>query len=80
MPHTEKFPEFVEKISDLFDETPASALAPETRFKELSDWSSIVALSLIAVVADEYGVVLDGKTILASATLGELLEQIISRV
>ena len=52
--------EFIENFADQFDETDASVLTPETVFHELEDYSSLVALSIIAMIDEEYGVTLKG--------------------
>ena len=46
--------EFVEKFAEQFDDTPAEQFAPDTKFHELDEWSSIIALSIIAMVDEEY--------------------------
>ena len=54
---------FIENFADQFDETDASALTPKTVFHELEDYSSLVALSIIAMIDEEYGVTLKGSDI-----------------
>ena len=42
-----KIEEFVEKFANEFDETPVESFKAETVFKELDEWGSLVALSII---------------------------------
>ena len=44
--------EFVSNFAAQFDETEESVFTPETRFREIEEWSSLVALSVIAMVGD----------------------------
>ena len=38
---------FIELFANLFDETDINVFTPQTRFKELEEWSSLIALSVI---------------------------------
>ena len=42
--------EFIENFAEQFDDTDASEIKADTVFKELDEWSSLVALSVIAMV------------------------------
>ena len=46
--------DFINKFSEQFDDTEISVFKPDTHFKELEDWSSLVALSVIAMIDEEY--------------------------
>ena len=45
--------DFIQHFADQFDDTDFSVFTPETRFKELDEWSSLIALSVIAM-ADKF--------------------------
>jgi len=64
--------EFVGKFAEQFDETDASEIKADTEFKKLVDWSSMVALSIIAMVDDEYSVAIKGDDIRKSTTIEDL--------
>lgn len=66
--------DFIEKFAEQFDETDASAFTPETEFRELDEWSSLIALSVIAMVDEEYDVVLKGDDMRAANTIDELYQ------
>lgn len=63
---------FVEDFASLLRKTPRETLSAETRFKELPEWNSLLALSLIALVEDEYDVLLKSTDVRDAETLGEL--------
>jgi len=71
--------EFIENFAEQFDDTKASDLKPETVFKELDEWSSLIALSVIAMVDEEYEVELKGDDIRNSNTIQDLFEIVKSK-
>ena len=68
--------EFVENFADQFDDTDASEIKAETVFKELDEWSSLVALSVIAMVDEEFDVTIKGDDIRNSITVEDLFNVI----
>ncbi len=66
--------EFVAHFAEQFEDTEASVFTPETKFRELEEWSSLIGLSVIAMVDEEYDVTLKGNDIKAANTVGELFE------
>lgn len=71
--------EFIENFADQFDETDASEFTAETEFKQLDEWSSLTALSIIAMVDDEYDVTLKGEDIRTSNTIEDLFKLVESK-
>ena len=71
--------DFIENFADQFDETDASEFTPETEFKQLDEWSSLTALSIIAMVDDEYDVTLKGEDIRTSNTIEDLFKLVESK-
>ena len=68
--------EFVEKIAEQFDETDASEFEAKTEFKKLIDWNSMTALSIIAMIDNEYGVTIKGDDIRKSETIEDLFNTV----
>lgn len=68
--------EFIENFASQFDDTDASEFKSETVFKELDEWSSLIALSVIAMVDEEYEVTLKGDDIRNSTTIEDLFNVI----
>ena len=71
--------EFIENFAEQFDETDASEFKAETVFKELDEWSSLIALSIIAMVDEEYDVTLKGNDIKEAKTIEDLYNTIKKR-
>ncbi len=68
--------EFIANFADQFDETDASVFTPETKFRELEEWSSLIALSVIAMVDEEYDVTLKGDDMRAAVTIEDLFNAV----
>ena len=66
--------EFVVHFAEQFEDTDKSVFAPETKFRELEEWSSLMGLSIIAMVSEEYDVALKGADMKAANTIAELFE------
>lgn len=64
--------EFIENFADQFDDTDASEFTPETVFHELDEYSSLIALSIIAMVDEEYDVTLKGDDMRSAVTIQDL--------
>ena len=69
-----KLNEFVAHFAEQFEDTDASVFTSETKFRELEEWSSILALNIIAMVDEEYDVVLKGNEMKVANTISELFE------
>ena len=63
---------FIENFASQFEETEASVFQADTKFKELEEWTSLLALSIIAMVDDEYEVAIKGDDIRNSTTIEDL--------
>lgn len=64
--------EFIEHFAEQFDETDASEFTPTTVFHELDEYSSLIALSIIAMVDEEYDVTLKGDDMKSAVTIEDL--------
>ena len=71
--------EFIQNFADQFDETDLSVFTAETEFKQLDEWSSLMALSIIAMVDEEYDVQVKGEYIRNAQTIGDLFEIVKSK-
>jgi acyl carrier protein len=67
---------FISSFEELFDQLEDGPITAETEFKELDDWDSLMALSLIAMVDELYGLKLNGDDIRQSNTIAELFSLI----
>ena len=66
--------EFIENFAAQFEETDSNEITAITIFKDLDEWSSLTALSVIAMADEEYEVVLTGDDIRNSTTVNDLFE------
>lgn len=64
--------EFIENFKELFEYEDVSNINGETFFKELEEWNSLSSLSLIAMVDEEYDVMLKGDDIRNADTIEDL--------
>ena len=71
--------EFIENFAEQFEDTDASEIKAETVFKELDEWSSLIALSVIAMVDEEYDVAIKGDDSRNSNTVEDLFNVVKSR-
>ncbi|GHV78811.1 acyl carrier protein [Spirochaetia bacterium] len=71
---------FIEKISDLFENADKSVLEAKTRFRDLDEWGSLIALSVMAMVDEEYNVKLKGDDMRNSQTIQDLFDIVKSRI
>lgn len=71
---------FIENFAAQFDETDASVFTAETKFRDLDEWSSLIGLSLIAMVDEEYDVTLKGDDIKSAVTVEDLFNTVKSKM
>ncbi len=71
--------QFIENFTELFDETESDTINATTHFKELDEWSSLVALSVIAMIDEEYDVEFRGDDIRNSTTVEDLYDIVLTR-
>ena len=64
--------DFIENFASQFEETDASTIKAETEFRALEEWSSLTALSVIAMVNEEYDVQLKGDDMRSAKTIEDL--------
>ena len=64
------------QFAEQFEETEPSMFAPETKYHELEEWSSLIGLSVIAMVDEEYDVTIKGDEIRSSETVEDLFNAI----
>lgn len=70
---------FIEDFANLFDETDSAEFTGETVFRALEEWSSLIALSIIAMVDEEYDVRIKGDDIRNAFTIEDLYNLVVSR-
>lgn len=71
--------DFIKNFAEQFDETDAFEIQSDTCFQELEEWSSLVAMSVIAFVKTQYNKTVTGKEIHSCDTVEELYSLIASK-
>ena len=68
--------DFIANFANQFDDTDASEITAATEFKNLDEWSSLIALSVIAMVDEEYDITIKGDDIRNSNTVEDLFNAV----
>lgn len=68
--------DFLRLFAEQFDDTPQETFTMDLRFKDLDEWSSLAALSIISMVDEEYDKQISGADLRSVNTVGELFELI----
>lgn len=68
---------FVNDFSSEFIETPKTIFNGETNYKELPEWDSVLALSIISMIDDNYNKRISGAELRACNTIADLYNVII---
>ncbi len=63
---------FLEVVKLIFEATPAENINFETFFKNLQEWDSLIALSLIVTIEDNFSILITPSIIENSKTIEEL--------
>lgn len=72
--------EFIEHFAEQFDETNIDIFTAETEFRTLDEWSSLIALSIMAMIDEEYDIQLKADEMRKANTIHELFNIVSSRV
>jgi acyl carrier protein len=72
--------DFIANFADLFERTDKLAFTAQTQFRDLEEWSSLIGLSVMAMIDEEYDIKLKGYDIMNSHTIKELYDIVKSRI
>ena len=75
-----KLDEFIEKIADELEDTDPTKINKLTDFKQLGEWDSLTALGVIAMIDEEFEVIITGTDIISSTTIEDLFNLVCGRV
>lgn len=70
---------FVALFAEQFDDTPVDAFSAATDYKSLDEWGSLVALSVISMVDEEFEKRITGADIKKCTTIEELYNLVLSK-
>ena len=71
--------EFIENLKEVLDDEELTGINGDTVFKDLDTWSSLSALSLIAMVDENYDVAITGSDIRKAVTIADLFALVQSK-
>ena len=71
--------DFIENFKDQFEDELTCELTGETKFRDVDGWSSIVALSVMSMIDDEYDVQLNATEMRQATTIQELFDVVTSK-
>lgn len=67
---------FVSLFAEQFDDTDSAEITASTAYKDLDEWSSLIAFSIIAMVKVEFGKTVTGAEIRHCETVEDLFNTI----
>ena len=68
--------EFVQNFAEQFDDTDVAVFTPELAFRELEEWSSFLALAIMAMIKSEYDVAISADEMRNANTIQELFDTV----
>lgn len=71
--------DFVAKFAELFEDIDTSNFCGSTNFRDNDEWSSLIGLSVIAMVDEEYDVTLKGDDVKNAKTIEDLFNVVKSK-
>lgn len=74
-----KIEEFIDNFAGEFDETPAEAFTASREFKNLEEWNSLTALSIISMIDDQYNKTITGADLRACKTIEDLFNLVAAK-
>lgn len=75
-----KLEEFIENVADQFENTDRSIFTADTNLWELEEFTSLIALSIISMIDEEYDVAIKGSDVKGIKTIGELFDVVKSKM
>ena len=72
--------EFVELFAEQFDFTDPSEISAKTAYHDLDEWSSLISLSIIAMVDEEFDIALKGDDVKNAITVEDLYNTVINKI
>lgn len=73
------FNDFLVNFANQFKDTDASEIQADTEYQELEEWSSLTALSLMALAKTKYGKTISGRDVRRCKTVEELYNLIATK-
>lgn len=71
---------FIEKFVLAFEMTEISEINADTKFKEIEEWDSLTALSVIGIIKNEFNVTISGTELKQLTTVNDLFNLVLARI
>jgi acyl carrier protein len=71
---------FIKNLADQFDEVDLTKINTKTKFRDIEGYSSLIALSIIAMVDEEYNVRVRGDDMRNAETVEDLFNMVRDRI
>ena len=72
--------EFLKNFANQWDETEAEAFTPECEFHELEEWSSLVGLAILNMIAKKYDVKISPVELRTAVTIEDVYKLVQSKI
>ena len=72
--------EFINNFANQFDDTDASEFKAETNFRDLDEWTSFLALAIMAMIKSEYDVAVTAQEMRDAQTVQDLFNVVQSHI
>ncbi len=72
--------DFIKRFALQFDETDENDITPETNFRELEEWSSLIRMGIMTDIRKKYGVNLNLSDFNSVSTISELFKLVQSKL
>lgn len=72
--------EFLKNFANQFDETDPSEIKAETEYRDLDEWSSLIGLAILNMIAKKYDVKITPTEIKGTATVEDVYNLVQSKL
>ncbi len=72
--------DFIGALEEEFEDVAAGSISPDTKFRELEGWSSMMALIIIARIDSDYNVTISAEELATTHTVQDLFALIQQKV
>ena len=72
--------EFLKNFANQWDETEAEVFTPDCVFHDLEEWSSLVGLAILNMIAKKYGVKVSPAELKAAVTVEDVYNLVQSKL
>lgn len=71
--------DFTQKFAESIDDDGLATAPPDTNFRKLKNWDSMAAFSVMAMIDEQYGVLLKDTEMRKTETIRQLYDLVVSK-